>query len=139
MLLSQKVTYKTGYKYQLAETFTAIVPIKPEYSIDSFLISLDTKGYLVIKKGYAWDGASGAIDTSNFMRGALVHDALYQLMRQGSLDPQVHRKTADEWLRAVCLEDGMSRFRAWYVYVAVRFFGATAASYQGKKEISTAP
>lgn len=80
-------------------------------------------GILLIKQGYAWDGPSGPTwDTPNFMRGSLIHDALYQLMRDGHISRK-HRKYADRILREVCLEDGMSRFRARYVYYAVRAFG----------------
>ena len=60
------------------------------------------------------------------MRGSLIHDALYQLMRESVL-PLEFRKKADEILREVCLEDGMSKFRTWYVYKAVRMFGEKMA------------
>jgi len=41
---------------------------------------IDCGGSLCIREGYSWDGPSGpAIDTVDFMRGSLVHDALYQL------------------------------------------------------------
>ena len=79
------------------------------------------------EKGYAWDGPSGpAIDTKNFMRGSLVHDACYQLMREGLL-PQDKRKPSDVLLWLICLDDGMSRTRADYVYHAVRTFAGRSA------------
>jgi hypothetical protein len=44
-------------------------------------------------KGYAWNGPSGpTLDTRNFMRGSLVHDALYQLMREGRMDNGLRRQ-----------------------------------------------
>lgn len=61
------------------------------------------------------------------MRGSLVHDALYQLMRERHLDYKEHRQYADELLRDICLEDGMSRVRAWWVYQAVHIFAEMAA------------
>ncbi len=74
-----------GYKYQLMERYSFDVAIK-EYEIDTPYLSLGNDGILIIKKGYAWDGPSGpTIDTLNFMRGSLVHDALYQLMRMGKI------------------------------------------------------
>jgi hypothetical protein len=73
------------------------------------------------------------------MRGALVHDALYQLMREHGLDKNVHRETADRIMRWMCQEDGMSWFRAWYCYYAVRFFGDKSASREGEYKIKTAP
>ncbi len=80
-------------------------------------------GRLLISPEYAWDGPSGpTIDTKSFMRGSLAHDALYQLMREGKLNRH-YRKYTDRLLKKICLEDGMNKFRAWYVYKAVRMFG----------------
>jgi hypothetical protein len=60
------------------------------------------------------------------MRGSLIHDALYQLMREQKV-AQDQRKRADEILREVCIEDGMARVRAWWVYRAVRIGAAQSA------------
>ena len=80
-------------------------------------------GVLTIKRNYAWDGASGPVfDTRRIMRGSLVHDALYQLMREEHL-PQKVRDNADWLLREICIEDGMPKFNADLVYLAVDLFG----------------
>jgi len=111
-----------GYKYQLMEQYSLDVAIK-EYEIDTPYLSLGNDGILIIKKGYAWDGPSGpTIDTLNFMRGSLVHDAFYQLMRIEKMTPS-YKDYADRLLQKICIEDGMSRFRAWYVFQGVRLFG----------------
>ena len=90
-------------------------------------VKMNRSGRLTTKKGYAWDGPSGpAIDSKNFMRGSLVHDALYQLMRQRLL-PQRARRRADQLLRDICRQDGMSKGRADYVYHAVRVLGGSSA------------
>lgn len=132
--------YKPGYKYVLAEDLTVKTKIKPDHSVavDGNWVTLDTSGVLTIKKHYAWDGASGpAIDSKNIMRGALIHDALYQLMREGGLDPKWFAAANDE-LHAACIEDGMSWFRAWYVHRAVSLFGARFAQPK-TEEIKEAP
>ena len=99
---------------------------------------IDTNGYLTIRQGYAWDGPSGpTFDTKNFMRGSLVHDALYQLMRRGYLNIDTNRNRADRLLKHICKEDGMSSLRAWWVYQGVHAFGKSAASKPRKQ--STAP
>ena len=123
------------YKYQLMENHATDIDIHPDNDIVvGDFIALSTSGALEIKKYYAWDGPSGpSIDTKSFMRGSLVHDALYQLMRAGSLD-QTHRKYADQLLRKMCVEDRMSRFRAWYVYHALRMFAGGAAKPSSKPE-----
>lgn len=124
-----KIWYRDGYKYQLADDYRIKIGILPITFIYTPYISLDTDGTLTVRDGYAWDGPSGpTIDTKNFMRASLVHDALYQLMREGHLDPVLHRKPADEELVRICKEDGMSRIRAWWVYQGVRFGGGAAAT-----------
>lgn len=134
------ITYKGGYKYQLKQDYRVEIPIKPKKDIDLQFIQLTATGLLTIKSGYAWDGPSGpTIDTLNFMRGSLVHDALYQLMREGALDFKTDRDTADRLLRTHCIEDGMSRLRAWWVYHALRIWGGPAADPDGKRPIKYAP
>ena len=130
------ILYKAGYKYQLAADYTIQTDIKPDEFARTPRLRLDTDGELYILEGYAWDGPSGpTIDTKNFMRGSLVHDALYQLMRQGHISPENWRKPADDLLIKICREDGMSALRAWWVYQGVRFGGGPAASKEGLKEV----
>ena len=89
---------------------------------------LSKDGFLRIRAGNLFDGPSGpTLDTKNFMTGAAVHDALYVFCRRGCL-PQSVRLEADELLHAICLDHGMSKFRAWYVKRGVRRFGASSAS-----------
>lgn len=133
------IKYKEGYKYQLAEDYQVEVPIVGQ-EIDSTFISLTKRGFLTIKAGYAWDGPSGpTIDTRDFMRGALVHDALYQLMRDHGLNRNLYRPVADRTMRFICQQDGMSWFRAWYCYCAVRLFGDKSARREGGARVKTAP
>ena len=73
------------------------------------------------------------------MRGSLVHDALYQLMREGLLKTRTHRKEADLIFKRICIEDGVSNLRASAYYKALRKFGKPAASPQNKKDIQRAP
>ena len=46
------IAYNGGYKYQLKETYTIIIDIKPYKLIKTDYISLDTDGNLTIAKGY---------------------------------------------------------------------------------------
>jgi hypothetical protein len=138
-----KIKYWKGYKYQLAEDYIVQTGVVMEKIIanliDTDFITLLPQGVLRICKGYAWDGPSGpTIDTKNFMRGSLVHDALYQLIRQGKLDIK-WREQADKELKRICLEDGMSKIRAWYVYKSVRCFAKPAALSSNRKKVCVAP
>jgi hypothetical protein len=132
-----------SYKYQLMERYVHATQWALPKALETSgrWVVLSKTGRLTLKKGYAWDGPSGpTIDTKNFMRGSLVHDALYQLIRERLL-PGSKRKPADVLLWLICLEDGMSRPRADYVYHAVRTFGGLAARppRRPKSVIITAP
>ena len=133
------IEYKSGFKYQLSKDYSVFVNIFPKENIYSEFIELHFDGFLIIKSGYCWDGPSGpAIDTKNFMRGSLVHDALYQLMRE-ELIGQECREEADKELRKICLEDGMSKIRAEWVYYAVRTFAKRCADVGSKRKTEIAP
>ena len=133
------IYYKDGYKYQLDKDYTVQTEIIPGYDILTKFIELTLEGVLTVRAGYAWDGASGpGIDTKNIMRGSLVHDALYQLSRQEYLSG-ASRLQADLELKKICLEDGMSRIRAWWVYKGVRWGGGYAAAPKNVKVVLTAP
>jgi len=120
------------YKYQMMKPYSLNVDISG-YSVDTPYLTLDEEGMLGIKEGYAWDGPSGpTIDTLNFMRGSLVHDALYQLIRMEVL-PYSFKDHADRLLRQHCRDDGMSWFRAWYVFKAVQWFGGSSAKPGSEK------
>ena len=123
------------FKYNLHSDVEYPTKLKIDSPKDLGLLAIDELGNLSIKKGYSWDGPSGpTIDTKNFMRGSLIHDALYQLMRERVL-PQDVRNEADQILRKICRQDGMSKLRAWSVYQAVKIGGAGAA----KPDLLSAP
>lgn len=82
------VKYKKGgsKKYVLLSLFVTLLKVKPKRNIQLKYASLTKSGTLHIYADYEWDGPSGpAIDTNSFMRGSLVHDLLYQLIREGHL------------------------------------------------------
>ena len=134
-----RIAYKSGYKYQLVEEYSSKIPLKPCQNIDHEWVTLTTDGVITIKNGYAWDGPSGpTFDTNDFMRGSLIHDALYQLMREGLL-PQEYRAEADQVLYNICREDGMSQFIAEVAYLAVRAAASPCANPDNVKVVRYAP
>ena len=134
------IRYRSDYKYQLAEGYAIKITIKPKSDIKTEFIDLDTEGNLTVKKGYAWDGPSGPVkDTEENMRASLVHDALYQLMRNNELSVRTHRKAADQEFKDICKADGVSSLRASAYYKALRKFGKPAASPGHKKKVIRAP
>jgi len=107
------------FKYRVLEVFTMETDIFSEVPIETTFSCLDIDGMITIYPGFCWDGATGALDTNNIMRGSCVHDAFCNWHDQGMLTLE-HRKKADELLEKIIKEDGMSDFRAGYVYGAVQ-------------------
>lgn len=129
------VKYKKGYKYQLSESFEFMIPRRAGKNYDSHWITFREDGLLTIREGYAWDGPSGpTFDTPNTMTPSLVHDALYQLMRMGLL-PQSKRSYADELMRVMLIERGMSWFRAWAWYHSLRWGARKAALPESRRKV----
>ncbi len=126
--------YKSGYKYQLytTEIFTTGII---GYEISNQFCTLDWKGNLKVRQGYAYDGPTCAIHTKTFMRGSLAHDALCQFIREGQL-PESARKPADNVLILICKQDGMCAVRRWWVRKGVHLGKFIA---QKKREILEAP
>lgn len=136
---AEGIRYRRGYKYQLAEDYGMLTTVRYVAEIDTQWIALLPNGDIWIRAGYAWDGPSGpTIDTKTFLRGSLVHDALYQLIRAGRL-PRHFRDAADRELVRICKADGMSAWRRWYVYHALRIAGAGGARPSGEHPIEAAP
>ena len=138
------ILYKAGYKYQLHKPYSIPIPIQSGQPVvgNTFLcgpfLELSPDGQLLIKSGYAWDGCSGPTwDDKTNMRAGLVHDALYQFIRNRILPEDVFRPMADTMFKQICLEDGMCSLRATLYYTAVRKFGGNAV--QKPREIMEAP
>lgn len=131
---------ESNYKYQLEEDLFYQTNFR--FDADIFIagyIYLDKNGLLRIYRGYAWDGASGpTIDTKSSIRGSCIHDALYQLIREGLLDISL-RESADIILEKVCIEDGMFSWRAAYWRFFVSKFAKSAAESKNRKIILVAP
>jgi len=153
----RKVYYTSGYKYQLKRKYRYRTALRPKRDLVVDFLMLQTDGWLVYDKGYAWDGPSGEIQIPPFlpawlpsirlditkdgkksMRSSLIHDGLYQLMRYSLLDIK-HRKYADQLLKDICMEDGMSIFMATQWRNAVSNFAEDSALPKSKKKVLVAP
>ena len=133
MSFDNHIYYRSGYKYQTTRDYSYLSEITGFSGGNQFL-SLNKEGLLFIHKGYAWDGPSGpTLDTKDAMRGSLVHDALYQLMREKIL-PLSMRDRADGLLKTICEADGMNHIRAEVWWVGVREFAGKAASGPDRPE-----
>jgi hypothetical protein len=115
-------------KYVLIKAFCTKLKVKPKRSIFLPYCSYLRTGLVYIRKGYEWDGPSGpAIDTDNFMDGSLIHDLLYQLMREGHLPRTPYRLWADNEMFRQCKKDNMSLPRRCWTWLGVRIGGYWSA------------
>ncbi len=139
---------KGNYKYELMHDWSYATSVRPggDVAVDGGWVALQVDGTIRFKARYLWDGPSGpALDTTSFMRGALVHDGLYQLLRAGQLgqpesrDWHRYRKLADKALAQICKVDGMGWLRRAWVYRALRWFGAPAAKPGDAGRVRCAP
>lgn len=138
--VSSRISYKNGYKCQLADYDRLFYlpwlkdALKTDYVHRYFILT--TTGWLVVLRGYAWDGATGAKDTKTILRGTVMHDAIYQLIGLGVLDKVKHRRLADLELIKMCKEDGMNPRRLWRIKTAL-WFNRTylAKGWTGKKSV----
>lgn len=133
----------SSYKYELVESLQINLNdenFNQEFDKEYFSLK---DNILTIKKGYRWDGASGliTIDTESTMLAALIHDVLYQSIREKYLDKSL-RFNADlqlyKLMRKYSIEDAKknkskfkksfliswSEIRAMYFLIAVRIFGS---------------
>lgn len=125
--------HRGKYKYLLKTTYRILLPeifydeVESSHEHNGFYYLSIRKGWLQISKGYAWDGPSGpTIDTENWMRASLVHDALYQLMRERVLDLKM-RLPSDNFMYSILRQDEMSWIRAVIAWKIVRWFGESSA------------
>jgi len=109
-----QIKYRRGYKASLWDAYTVQLTHEDLFghTVDHRLFKLTTAGWLTIREDYPSDLASGpTIDTPSSIRGAFVHDALFEMMRIGLL-PQSCFHAANVELYRILLEDGMWSWRA---------------------------
>jgi hypothetical protein len=136
---SQRLYYMDGYKYQSKDHFFIKMGFSPEKDIITEYGFFLATGWIGIRKDYAWDGASGpTYDSKNSMIGSMVHDLLYQIMRDGLLK-RSFRKKADLAIYYLVRRDGMNYFRAKYWYAGVRVGAGKHVKASAKKKMLSAP
>lgn len=118
--------YKSGYRYVSQEAVLVDVGAELHAPLNSPFASIAAEKLCVMSK-YAWDGASFTpflwLGTPTaWLTPSLVHDALYQLIREGLLDRQ-YRAAADRLFREMLLAREVWPVVAWVAYWSVRVFG----------------
>lgn len=132
------VPYKRGYKYQLVEDVEFFVEALIGYEFTLPFITVKD-GYVTAHAGYAWDGASGpTIDTNSSMAASLIHDILYQAMRNGKID-STFQEVADHVLEVIAIGDNMFSWRAKAWRKVLGWFGKKNTLPSAKRKIYYAP
>ena len=114
---------KYKYKFKVEETFSIELPFKIPDFVHPYASLKD--GILSVKRGYAWDGASGPIiNTRDTLVASLVHDVLYQAMRLNLIkSSKENRMIADKNFFEILKMNGVNSIRRKVWYFAVRLFG----------------
>lgn len=111
------------YKFKVEENFSIELPFKIPDFVHPYASLKD--GILSVKRGYAWDGASGPIiNTRDTLVASLVHDVLYQAMRLNLIkSSKENRMIADKNFFEILKMNGVNSIRRKVWYFAVRLFG----------------
>ena len=114
---------KYKYKFKVEENFSIELPFKIPDFVHTYASLKD--GILSVKRGYAWDGASGPIiNTRDTLVASLVHDVLYQAMRLNLIKSSKENRTiADKNFFEILKMNGVNSIRRKVWYFAVRLFG----------------
>ncbi len=133
-----QVEFSESYPYKLQEDVCVQTKIQHGKRLitENELASLDKNGLLRIKKGFIWNGANVIPDTRSNMFAALVHDALYQIMRDyqenmGDIDREEFRESADKLFLELWIKNG-GGFFAKRCYSILRRAGSRYTSRKRK-------
>lgn len=121
----ERIAYRRfpKYKWILHEDAVFYSGLKLDIPIEHEYFSISREGVVVARAGYAWDGATGGLDTKSILSGTVVHDIIYQAHQLGYNLPGNWKKVADACLLRICKRDGMTRIRQAWVAPAVEHFG----------------
>ena len=130
---------KYHYKFKAEKDLNLKLPVSmPDFEHEYCSVK---DGVVYVKKGYAWDGASGPVfNTKNTLVASLVHDVLYQAQRLNLIEHNsTNRKNADENYYELLKYFAVNpvKWKIWYL--AVRFFGkkSTTKIQDNDKLLST--
>ncbi|HXK56874.1 MAG TPA: DUF1353 domain-containing protein [Gammaproteobacteria bacterium] len=104
----------------LTDDIVFMTPIKTHVAVTVHIVLAFT-GRLVLRKGYIWDFATGAVDTPDMVVPSLVHDAFCDLINAGEI-PKSCQSKADRHFMALMKQYNVAFARRWWVYLAVRAY-----------------
>lgn len=88
---------------------------------------LTGNGALIVRRGYAWDGATSAPDLKSVLNATLLHDVLCQWGRLLKRSGRITRKTTDRVFFEKMVYDGASPMIAFIYWLGVTLFRPMAS------------
>ena len=134
------VKYKKGCSMFTVGEVVWNTRFRPPYTIQHKEITLYTDGRLVIGDGYPCDGVTFPLGNKIkwILRGAVVHDALSQLMRNGYLN-SLEWPLADKEMYLVCIDAGCWE---WFAKSVLKTLSIAKGFYtrpENKRKVYIAP
>jgi len=119
------VKYKKArrWRYKLERDKHFYLPGLYNFEIDDLVgaQALDTMTHVFVRKGYAWDGATGPVfQTDTTKRASLEHDVALQAIELGLISDEC-LEVFDKHYRYVAINEGMFKPRAYLHYFAMRY------------------
>ena len=138
--------YRKVQGFRVEETWEYPTKIAVDRIIRTEWVDL-VQGLLVMKRGFCYEGSvPGPKWFLRFLgilgrkskRGYCAHDALFNLMKNGHLEP-FWKEEADKLMHEIHLRDGMAKPAAKVVYRSVVAFGASSIDPANRVKVQTAP
>ena len=134
----EEVYYQDGFKYQTTRACAGRT-IVTGYDIETDYCILKPNGWLLIKRKWGCDGASGpTIDTKSTIRPSFEHDIFYRLMREKFL-PRSEQGRVDRQLKLAMIKDGAWKVRANFWQDMLTRFGYKNTDPKNRKKELKAP
>ncbi len=123
------IRFRKSYKYQLASDYKfhfyapadclnfneADQAFYSVYCDESTCVDILPKVNITIKRGYCWDGCTWIKDTEHNMEAGLMHDLLYQAIRERIFAHELY-KIADSDFQRNCIKRGTHFLAAAFYY-----------------------
>lgn len=125
-ILKRQIAYVKADKFILGRDEFFSLPFKPKETIRTSYCTFYDNGDLHIKRGFLWSANFPAINTENTKPASLLHDCIYNLIKDGFLPREPYREHGDRLLYDVLIECNVLQYRAFAWYKAVQLGGDEA-------------
>lgn len=125
-ILNRQIAYTNADKFVLGRDETFNLWFAPKQKIETSYGIFETNGKLTAKRGYLWSANFPAINTEDTRPASLVHDLIYDLIKDGLLPREPFKDLADKAMMEILIECKVPDFRAWAWYRAVQAGGDSA-------------